>query len=153
MADILPVNDIAHVIQLSVAPVFLLSGVGALLGVLTSRLARVVDRARRQEDRLENAAPPRDAEILDELAKLSRRARLMNWSISLVTACALLISSVIVVLFAGALLRVNVSLLAATLFVTAMIALIAGLVAFLREIYLATIHLRLGPIPVGKRAG
>ncbi|TDR38872.1 uncharacterized protein DUF2721 [Tahibacter aquaticus] len=146
MAQPVPIDQISHVIQLSVAPVFLLTGVGALLGVLTSRLARVVDRARRQEDRLEHLSLERHPELLDELRKLSRRARLMNWSISLVTFCALLVASVIVVLFAGALYGIDVSLLAAALFVLGLICLIAGLVVFLREIYLATIHLRLGPL-------
>lgn len=145
MAQPVPIDDIAHVIQLSVAPVFLLTGVGALLGVLTSRLARVVDRARRQEEKLEHLSPERQRDVLDELRKLSRRARLMNWSISLVTACALLVASVIVVLFGGALYRFDVSLPAATLFVVGLICLIGGLLIFLREIYLATIHLRLGP--------
>lgn len=145
MAQPVPIDQISHVIQLSVAPVFLLTGVGALLSVLTSRLARVVDRARRQEDRLEHLSEERHQEVLDELRKLSRRARLMNWSISLVTFCALLVASVIVVLFGGALYGIDVALPAATLFVLGMICLIAGLVVFLREIYLATIHLRLGP--------
>jgi hypothetical protein len=145
MAQPIPIDDIAHVIQLSVAPVFLLTGVGALLSVLTSRLARVVDRARRQEDKLEHLSTERQPEVLDELRKLSRRARLMNWSISLVTFCALLVSSVIVVLFGGALYGIDVSLPAAALFVLGLVCLIGGLLVFLREIYLATIHLRLGP--------
>src|SRR4029453_9650397 len=48
------VVDVAHAIQLAVAPVFLLSGVGVVLGVLTARLARIVDPARAAEDRLRN---------------------------------------------------------------------------------------------------
>lgn len=149
MEGSIAIDDIAHVIQLSVAPVFLLTGVGALLGVFTGRLARVVDRARRLEDRLEHLHADRHPEILDELRKLSRRARLMNLSISMVGACALLVCSVIVVLFGGAILRVDVSYGAATLFVLAMVALIAGLLVFLHEIYYATIHLRLGPLGHG----
>ncbi|MDC8013920.1 DUF2721 domain-containing protein [Tahibacter soli] len=140
------IDDIAHVIQLSVAPVFLLTGVGALLGVFTGRLARVVDRARRLEDRLEHLSIERHPDLLDELRKLSKRARLMNVSISAVGACALLVCSVIVVLFAGAILGFDVSYVAATLFVLAMVALISGLLVFLHEIYYATKHLRLGPI-------
>lgn len=151
MAQPVLIDDIAHVIQLSVAPVFLLTGVAALLGVLTSRLARVVDRARRQEERLEHLSAERHPELLDELRKLSRRARLMNWSISLVTGCALLVSSTIVVLFGGALYGIDVNVPAAALFVLGLVCLILGLLIFLREIYLATIHLRLGPFQNGKR--
>jgi len=44
---------IAHVIQLSIAPVFLISGVATFLSVLTNRLARIVDRARVLESKFD----------------------------------------------------------------------------------------------------
>lgn len=138
-------DGIAHVIQLSIAPVFLLSGVGALLGVLSGRLARIVDRGRRLEDRVEHAKGDDLDKLHAQFAQLTRRARLMNWSISLGTGCALLICAVIVTLFAGALLAVDVTVVAALLFVLGMLALIGCLVCFLREIYIATVQLRLGP--------
>jgi hypothetical protein len=138
-------DGIAHVIQLSIAPVFLLSGVGALLGVLSGRLARIVDRGRRLEERVEHAKGAELDKLHEQFARLTRRAKLMNWSISLGTGCALLICAVIVTLFAGALLAVDVTVIAALLFVLGMLALIGCLVCFLREIYLATVHLRLGP--------
>src|SRR5436190_24067734 len=65
------VSDVAHVIQLAVAPVFLLSGVGALLGVLTSRLGRIIDRARSLEGRLAAATPAESASLHSSLATLS----------------------------------------------------------------------------------
>ena len=68
--------DIAHAIQLAVAPVFLLSGVGVLLGVLTSRLARIVDRARIAEAKLDAAATEGERRDLHgKLRVLARRAR------------------------------------------------------------------------------
>src|SRR5690349_12344634 len=82
-----PVSDVAHLIQLAVAPVFLLSAVAAFLGVLTSRLGRIIDRARRLEERLA-AATPGEAEALhDMLRTLSRRAKLVSAAITLCTAC------------------------------------------------------------------
>lgn len=139
------VADIAHVIQLSIAPVFLLTGVAALLGVLTNRLARIIDRARKLEDLLPHVMAEREKRVHDELSTLSRRAKLINRAISLVTSCALLICLVIVGLFAAAFTNTRIEAYIGWLFVTAMVALIGGLVVFLREIYVATAALRIGP--------
>jgi hypothetical protein len=138
------VTDMAHVIQLSVAPVFLLSGIGALLSVLTARVGRIVDRARQLESGLEGADELHQESIHRELTILARRGRWSNWAISLCTSCALLICTVIVILFVGAFLGVDVSAPIAFLFVFAMLTLIAGLLSFLHEIYLATAYLRIG---------
>jgi uncharacterized protein DUF2721 len=129
---------IAHVIQLAVAPVFLISGVAALLTVLTNRLARIIDRARALD-----ALSSLTDETRDELNVLTRRAHFINRSIALVTASALLIATLIVVLFLGAFLTLNVATVVGVLFVVAMIALIGGLVTFLQEVRLATRTMRL----------
>lgn len=139
------VTAVAHVIQLAVAPVFLLTGVGAVLSVLAQRLARIIDRARVLEERLPVASEESRPHNLGELSLLSRRARLMNRAIGLCTACALLICAVIVTLFVGAFLESDVSLAIGLLFVTAMLALFGGLLMFLGEIRLATTGLRIGP--------
>ena len=136
-------TDVARVIQLAVAPVFLLSGVGVTLTVLTHRLSRIIDRARQLE-----TAPPAvtgSAAIAAELVELSRRAQLVQRSITLSTACALLICVVIVALFTGALLDTDLSGLVITLFIAAMCAFIGALLFFLREIPVATKTLRWGP--------
>lgn len=102
----------AHVIQLSVAPVFLLSGIGALLSVVSARVGRIVDRSRHLKENLlasSELPQPQRPEILLELAMLSRRVRWANWSISLCTTCALLICTLIVILFVGAFLSLDVS--------------------------------------------
>ena len=136
------VTSIAHVIQLSVAQVFLLTGIGALLGVLTNRLARAVDRARVLEARVSEAQPsPR---IRAELDTLSQRARLINRGISAVTLAALLICALIVLLFVDAVAGWELTRPVALLFVVAMGALILGLLYFLREVALATAGLRIG---------
>ncbi len=139
------VTAIAHVIQLAVAPVFLLTGVGAVLAVLTQRLARIIDRARVLEERLPVAAEESRPRHLGELGSLARRARLMNRAIGLCTTCALLICAVIVTLFIGAFLETDVSLAIGPLFVAAMLALFGGLLMFLGEIRLAMTGLRIGP--------
>lgn len=129
---------IAHVIQLAVAPVFLVSGVAALLTVLTNRLGRIIDRARA----LDLLGSPTPA-VSEELDILTERARLINRAIALATSSALLISTLIVILFVGAFLELNVAVIVGLLFVVAMLALIGGLVTFLREVYLATRTMRL----------
>jgi len=132
---------IAHVIQLSVAPVFLLTGVAALLSVMTSRLGRVIDRARVIEERWgENEVPARPA----ERAELATLARLASWAINLCTSAALLVCAVIAALFIDAFLGPNLKWVVGAFFVAAMVALIGGLTCFLREVYLATHTLRIG---------
>ena len=138
------VTDIAHVIQLAVAPVFLLSGVSVTLTVLTNRLARIIDRARVLEARLPPKGDSAGVPIHAELEALSRRARLIHRAITLSTTCALLICGVIVFLFLGALLGTALSGLIIALFIIGMIAFIGALVNFLREIFLATASLRFG---------
>lgn len=129
---------IAHVIQLAVAPVFLISGVGALLTVLTNRLARIIDRARALD-----VLPARTDDVKEELAVLTARAAAINRSIAMVTASALLVATLIVALFLGAFLTLNVAAVVGALFVLAMIALIGGLLTFLLEVRLAMRTMRL----------
>ncbi|CAG0977766.1 hypothetical protein RHDC1_01653 [Rhodocyclaceae bacterium] len=143
------VTTVAHVIQLAVAPVFLLTGVGAILAVLINRLARVVDRFRVLE-RMQPAAGNDERSILDaEMAILSRRAHLIHWAISLCTVCALFICIVIATLFTGSVLGADLSGTVAALFIAAMLALISGLLCFLREISLATGGIHVVPRKAG----
>jgi hypothetical protein len=138
------VTDIAHVIQLAVAPVFLLSGVGVTLTVLTNRLSRIIDRARAIEVA---PAPSGSATFIAqraELTTLSRRAQLVHRAITLSTSCALLICLVILSLFAGVLMARDLSGLIAAIFIAAIVAFVGALLSFLREIFLATESLRFG---------
>jgi Protein of unknown function (DUF2721) len=139
------ISAIAHVIQLAIAPVFLLTGIASLLGVLTSRLARVIDRARLLEGHLPDITGEHKRVVGGDLKMLSRRARYINRAISLCTTAALLVCVVIAVLFVSAFLSHDLSRLIAGLFVIAMGCVIAGLVSFLREVYFATQSLRIGP--------
>jgi len=140
-----PTEAIAHVIQLSIAPVFLLTGVSAMLGVLSNRLSRIIDRGRLLEERARDAEPARVTGIHAELLVLSCRARLVNLAIALCTVSALLVSAVIISLFLAAFFDADASRLIGGLFVAALTSLSGGLIAFLREIFLATRSLRIGP--------
>jgi hypothetical protein len=146
------VFDIAHLIQTSLAPVFLLSGVATTLGVLTNRLARIIDRARRLEGELEQH-PGRAPKLHHSLHSLSRRAGYINVAISLATVAALMVALVVVALFANAFflhsqLGIGISLL----FVGAMLCLSAAFVAFFIEVRIAVAALRI-EIPPDPEAG
>lgn len=126
------VQDIARVIQLALAPAFLLTGVASLLNVFANRLARIVDRTRVLEVRVEPGG-----DDPEELEILRRRGELVRWSITTGTGAALFVALVIGFAFLGFLLKVNFAMVVAWLFVVAMAALTLALGLFLREVTLA----------------
>lgn len=128
------ISDIARVIQLAVAPVFLLTAIGTLISALNIRLGRAVDR-RRIAQQLFEATP--SEELRAELEQLQRRIHLIYLAILAAVTAALLVCLVVVSAFVGALLKVELSELVAVLFILAMCALIVSLGLFLREIFLA----------------
>lgn len=138
-----PATGVGALIQAAVAPVFLLSAVSVTLGVLTSRLARIVDRARAAEEKL--AAGTGDADALrSALAVAARRARLINTAITLATVAALLVALVVVLLFADHFLALNLMVVVASLFVVSMLSLACAFLVFLIEVRFATATLRIG---------
>ncbi|HBA89431.1 MAG TPA: DUF2721 domain-containing protein [Geobacter sp.] len=145
LRDSQTIDAMAHVIQLSVAPVFLLTAIGTMLSVMINRLARIIDRARVQEARLESAAPEAMPKLHSSLATLSRRADLIGHAIFLCTATAVLVCTVIALLFVGEYLRYDISLPVAFLFILAMALMVIGLITFLREIFIAKASLQIGP--------
>ncbi len=144
MDSINNVNDIAHIIQLSVAPVFLLTGIAAFLGVLSSRLGRITDRARILERRLPNTAGEHYRILKRELASLWKRIGMINKAIRLCTSSALLVCLVVVTLFLGDVSPFDLSLVIALLFIASMLVLIIGLIYFLREVTRATRSMQMG---------
>lgn len=142
MESLFQVSDISHVIQLAVAPVFLLAGISGALMVMSNRLGRIVDRGRFLRDKKAGAEPEELKTIREELNRLHIRARYTNWAITLATCCALLICLVIVSLFIGAMLNWNVTWLIAILFVAAMLCLIIAFILFLKEITMSTTAFR-----------
>ncbi|MAN46435.1 MAG: DUF2721 domain-containing protein [Alphaproteobacteria bacterium] len=142
MPDLLVPTDIAHVIQIAIAPVFMLAGIGALLNVMTNRLGRVVDRWRKMEKELEaqEGAPSKDR--IAHLAVLDRRMAHINRAIALSTLSALLICIVIILLFTGQLLRFPVASMVSILFIASMSVLVGSLLSFLLEIRIASRMLR-----------
>jgi hypothetical protein len=131
-ADI-SVTTVAEVVRLAVAPVFLLSGIGAFLNVCASRLSRIVDRSRQIEPLLLESRGMEHDRWLAELHIVDRRMRLVSWTISLSVLSAVLICLVVSLLFAASLTRVHVGTAIALLFIGSMIAIGVAFAVFLVE--------------------
>jgi hypothetical protein len=136
------VIDVARLIQLAVAPVFLLTAVGTIIGVLSNRLGRVVDRSRLLEDRLRQLQPEGQRIAREELSLLSRRVRLVYGAMVLAVLCALFVGLLIAVAFVDAFIELDLSKFIGLLFIAAMLAFILSLMVFLREIFLAVTSAR-----------
>jgi hypothetical protein len=130
-------TDIARVIQLAVAPVFLLTAIATMINALNTRLGRIVDRRRVVQERLQTQTPYAAATAGQEIGMLVRRSRLVYHAIFCAVLSALLVCLVVAGAFLGALIGIDLARTVATLFIAAMLAMIAGLSLFLREVYLA----------------
>jgi hypothetical protein len=144
-------TSLGHVIQLAVAPVFLLAGVGATLNVLATRIGRIIDRARALEADLPKADAATAEDLHGRLRVLSKRASLINRAIALCVLCGLLVSIVVAALFVSSAMRIELSLPIAVVFVVALLSLAAALVYFLREVFIATAALTFGGVRQGKQ--
>ena len=134
------ISNVPDAIQLALAPVFLLTGIAALLGVMATRLSRIIDRGRQLSDRAASGgAPVTDA----ELHMLDRRRRFTSAAITACTLAALLVCVVIAALFLEVMLAVPLQWLVALSFMGTTLALIVGLGYFLREVHLATRTVRI----------
>ena len=141
----LQTENVAHIIQLALGPVFLLSGVGITLSMLTQRLSRIVDRARTLEDRREVTNSEPKLKVIDkDLRVILRRSRYINSAIALCTTSALLTALVVTLLFASAFTPMSVGGVIAVMFVASMVCLSTAFLMFLIEVRIATNTLRIG---------
>jgi MFS family permease len=126
-------EQIGHIIELAVAPVFLLAGVGAFLNVCAGRLSRIVDRSRDLEPRILASRGREHDRLLADIRVLDRRMGLVSRAIFLSVLSALLTCAVVILLFATGLTDANFSTAIALLFIASMIAIGAGFAIFLVE--------------------
>ena len=128
------IRDIAVAIHDAVAPVFLLTGIGSILGVLVNRLGRSIDRAR-----VINSLSDEQFDLcFDELSIIVRRTRWMRWSVGLFIFAGLCVAISIASVFMSVELEMNLPHFVLITFITAMCSLVLGLLCFLREIVLAS---------------
>jgi MFS family permease len=136
------VVEITQVIQLAIAPVFLLTSVGTFIAVLSNRLGRAVDRIRYLEEKLHVISGERAQDTHRELQVLARRMRLIYISIGLSVISAILVALIIALAFIDAFIEADLSRLIGVLFIIAMAALIGALMIFLREVFVAITRTR-----------
>lgn len=135
-------TDVAATVQLAVAPVFLLAGIGAFLNVTTGRLARIVDRARGLEPHVMAAKGAEHDRLLYDLRMLDRRMAVCNRAIFLAVLAAVLISLLVIALFVAALADYHIGTLVSLLFIAAMLATGLSFATFLVETRLAADAIR-----------
>lgn len=128
------VSTIAETIQLSLSPVFMLAGIGALLNVLAGRLARVIDRARELEQLHPSSSGPEHDRYVWELRILDRRMELSNIGMLLAVSSAMVTCVVVALLFVAELGKFHMGRYLAVLFIVDMVLLVASLVCFMLEV-------------------
>ena len=129
-------GDVTHAVQLALTPAFLLTGMAGILNVMANRLARIIDRARVLTDKMTSGKEL--SEPWEEIAVLGLRRRAASNAITMCVLSALLICSVVSVMFLEALLDFNLRWMIGALFMGSTMALVIGLAFFLREVHLAT---------------
>ncbi len=144
MQSALAVSTIAQTIQLSLSPVFMLAGIGALLNVLAGRMARVIDRARILEQLHPRSTGPEHDRHVWELRLLDRRISIINAALFLAVSSAVMTCTVVVMLFIAELTGLHIGTIVALSFILAMLLLILSLVAFMVEVRVSlhAVHVR-----------
>lgn len=140
---------VTHGIQLAVAPVFLLTAVSGMIAAVAGRLARIIDRARLLENRLEagGVEESRAMKMYAELQQLRHRGWLVNSCIALLTFCAMLIGMTIILLFLGETSELPTLKIATVCFLSGVVCFLLALVCFLAETLLATQLLKFAQLP------
>ena len=135
-SPVINLQDVGQAIQLALTPVFLVTGIAALLGVMTGRLARIIDRWRQLTE--SPGQTSLNAQLALEFGSLQRRRYLASSAITSCTLAALLVCMVIVLLFLEVLLSFEFRWLIGTVFTGSTFALVIGLGYFLVEVHLAS---------------
>ena len=145
MPTIPAISTIAQTIQLSLAPVFMLAGIGQLLNVLAGRLSRVIDRARKLEQLHPNFSAADRTRYGWELRLLDRRMTIINAALFLAVSSAIMTCVLIALLFIAELAKLHFGTAVAVCFILAMILLIAALVSFICEVRMSLRAFRISP--------
>ena len=142
-------STVTHGIQLAVAPVFLLTAVSGMISAVAGRLARIIDRARFLENLLESGevVQGRALKMYTELTALRHRGWLVNSCLALLTFCAMLIGTTIILLFLGETAELPILKIATISFLSGVVFFLSALVCFLAETLLATRLLRFAQLP------
>jgi len=136
-------RELIPVLQEAIGPVILISGVGLLLLTLTNRFGRAVDRSRQLAKDMKEASEPDRHRLARQIEILYRRAGLIRISITMAAVSLLLTAVLIISLFVAALLKLEAGLLISFLFICCLLALVVSLAAFIKDIHLSLVALKL----------
>jgi hypothetical protein len=143
--DLIINESAVKLIQLALAPVFLLVGIGQMVNVVTGRLARVIDRARSFEDGACTEAYKATPRAILEIKSLRRRMRFANWAITFLIAAAVTICIDVILLLINGLFAPSLDLAILVTFILALLLMTGGLISFFLEVSVATATLKIGP--------
>jgi hypothetical protein len=141
--DSVPTNSLLPIIQASTTPVILISGLGLLLLTMTNRMGRIIDRTRVYASQLRDAEDHQRKQLEVQLDLTWRRAKMVRLSLTFATSSMLASSALVVAIFLGSMMHVDLSGLMLVLFLSAIALLVASLLAFLRDIFVSLSALRL----------
>jgi len=141
-------SSVVQLIQLSLAPVFLIVGVGQMINAVTGRLARVIDRARWYDDKKrQEGSDTYEPHEIDELRSLRKRMKFANWSITFLTLAVSLICIDVILLFINGLISTDLEPAILGLFVFSLISITFGIISFFMEVSIATATLKIPKSP------
>lgn len=134
--------DAVEIIQLALAPVFLIVGIGTLVNVATGRVARIIDRARWFENIAREEPERINQKTKREIQSLNKRMKFANWSINFLIASAVATCLNVILIMVNGLISTNMDVIILMTFMFSMVLLTGGLMAFFLEVSLATASLK-----------
>jgi CBS domain containing-hemolysin-like protein len=136
-------TELIPVLQIAIAPVILISGVGLLLLSLTNRFGRAVDRTREIHHEMRQAATADRPRLAYQVEVIYRRARLIQFSIVMGALSALFAAILILALFLAALMKWESSVVISLIFICCLVSLVVSLITFIMDIRLSLKALKL----------
>jgi hypothetical protein len=130
-------QELIPILQASISPVILMSGVGLLMLSMTNRFGRVIDRSRQLSEAIHKSSEPEKDRLAPQLVILVRRAQLLRFAITFATMSVLWAAFLIMAMFLAEFLHAEIVLLATILFMACLISIIISLIAFLQDINLS----------------
>ena len=151
ITPIIPLDMIAHIIQVALTPVFLLSGIATLLNVFSTRLARVADRVDQITKGIEEADAGEVALLAAQLSHLRRRSLALDAAVLLAAFGGAATCASVLTLFVGALRDATVASVLFTTFGLAVMCTIGAIGAFTTEMLMAGSGVR-AEVAAGRRS-
>jgi len=148
---ILPLDTVAHIIQVALTPVFLLSGIATLLNVFSTRLGRVADRVEQIMKSMDGADVDEIALLAAQLSHLRRRSLVLDAAVVLAAFGGAATCASVLTLFVGALRDATVASVLFTTFGLAVMCTIGAIGAFTAETLMAGSGVR-AEVAAGRRS-